>query len=136
MPKIEPKLQELVFKSISNITGHKNEDLFYKAFFELIITHGIQLLIDVMTNIDDSSIFSSSYKLVEMLLKLPKKMIDEIKINLTQTLKDKVSTDILNLFNNLKTDDENNELTVKWIPWPIDDFVYDVTGLDCRCDSK
>lgn len=136
MQKIEPKLQELVFKSISNITGHENEDLFYKAFFELIITHGIQLLIDVMTNIDDSSIFSSSYKLVEMLLKLPKKMIDEIKINLTQTLKDKVSTDILNLFNNLKTDDENNELTVKWVPWPIDDFVYEVTGLDCRCDSK
>ena len=132
-PNIEPTLKKLVCITFEKIAESGNEDYFYNCLYELAITHKICFLYNILTN---SLKYSNNMYLTKLLFKLPKKAINNIDAETMKILEEKFSSDIVNIMDALKSDENENEASAKWIPWPINDFIYEVTGMVCSVDFR
>ena len=126
MKNIESVLVNLVSLSMFHIENHKNENSFFNALFELTVIHGIQFLCNVIKNTQ-----KCPSKVEKLIVSLPKRILEKVDDEIISIFKEKISPDISAAIEKIKSSDNDIDVSVKWIPWQIDHFIYEVTGIVC-----
>lgn len=125
--EIRTDLLNLVCLSLEKIElVRKNENELFNALFELVVKFGIGFLVDVIKNVK-----KCSDQFLRLIVNLPKETFNAVDGEMMEFLRLNLSPDIDGVIEKLKSDDNANEVTVSWVPWPINHFIYEVTGMVC-----
>ncbi|OHS98554.1 hypothetical protein TRFO_08833 [Tritrichomonas foetus] len=114
--KIEDTLKTIINFSSSSIKGSRNEEFFYESLFDVIIVHDISFLFTI-DNLDPEPCL-----LKNLILKLPKSMAEEMIKKLPP------------VFSTIDLSSNPESISPKWKPWPIDESIFDVSGIVCHAD--